>query len=749
MNRALYPPDQFPYRPVPDRSTQDAGRVDLGVLARSLYRRKIIIVLFVALAAALALAILGTIRPGFSSYAQVLLNTRQERVVGVEQVVADLNVTNSVVAGEIAVLRSNELIGRVVDRLGLMDHPDFDPRLAPEPGLLQRASQPVKLWANALLGRDADAPPDVEGGTGGLTATDARNLVIWQVRSNLTAMQSGISYVIGITTHAHDPQIASDIANAVAEEYIDNQLEAKQEATRRAIRWLDNRLVELELQLRTAEDAVVNFLADQAMRGEGNAESITQQLYELNRTIVVARSERSLADSRLTHVTAILERDGPEAAAEVLSSPQLISLNTERAGLARDIARNEERLGSQHPVMVRLRSAMADLQRDQTAAVMAAIGELEAALAQAAGRQAAVETAINQAHLLQVELSRDSVRLRQLERGASAMRNVYESFLARFQETTQQLEFQRADARIISRAEPAVVPSRPRKQLIMAVALVVGAALGMAFAIIREIMDRSVRRSADLFRISNLPVLSVLPRVRRRGSDAAWQRRELRQRTLSPYAENLRMLRAEVLSPYHGTRGRTVMFTSPEAGPDCAMTVLGLARVIADLGQRVLIIDANFRGPVLHDLLGLKPTAARLADHITGSATPEDVTVVNAEPCLSIIPAWDKRSDAGDLVMSDRLRTLIGRMVQQHDMVLVNAPPTLGIADAKVLAGLADSVVLVVRAGLTTEDDLVAALSALDDADAKVIGTVLTQADRADRSRAALRLPIRTAEPVG
>lgn len=748
MNRTIYPPEKPPFRPVPERDLRDADRIELRVLARAILRRKLIILLFVGLSAAVTLSILSTVRPSYSSFAQVLLNTRQERVVGVEQIVADLTVTNSVVAGEIAVLRSNELLGRVVDRLRLIEHPDFNPHLAPEPNLLQRMAQPLIQWAQKSFGREAEAPPDIADRAAGLSDTDARNLVIWQVRRNLIAMQSGISYVIGISMTAHDPEIAAEIANVVAEEYIQNQLDEKLAATWRAIRWLDTRLQELEQQLRTAEDEVVDFLADQAMRGEGNAESITQQLLELNRAVVVARSERATAELRLAHVRGLMAEGGAAEAAQALSSPHLISLTTERASLARELARNEDRLGPRHPVMQRLHSALADLERDEAAAVLAAIGELEATRVQATGRQTAVEAAISNAHLLQVELSRDSVRLRQLERAASAMRQVYESFLARFQETTQQLEFQRADARIISRAVPPLVPSHPRRQLIVAVALFIGAALGVAAVIVLEVMNQTVRSSADLARVTGLPVLSVLPRGRQLQRDAAWQSRELSRRTLSPYAENLRLLRTSLLNPRNGRRPGTVMFTSVEPGIDCTETVLGLARVVAALGQRVLIVDANFRNPSLHELLRLLPPQATLADYIAGFASREEITVIDAEPCLSVIPAWHSRSDAGDLVTSDRFRTLIERAVLNYDIVLLNAPPVLGLADAKVLAGLAEGVVLVVRAGQTKDDDLVSALFALDEADAVVIGTVLTQADRDDRSRASLRARNRTVEAV-
>src|SRR5690606_35169066 len=118
-------------------------------------------------------------------------------------------------------------------------------------------------------------------------------------------------------------EIGAAIANGVAEQYIRDQLQSKQAATQRAIAWLDNRLVDLESQLRDAEDAVVEFLAQQVMDEGGDKNSVDQQLSEMNRVIVVARNERAAAEAQLSYVRSLMAEDGTESVAAALSTPRL------------------------------------------------------------------------------------------------------------------------------------------------------------------------------------------------------------------------------------------------------------------------------------------------------------------------------------------------------------------------------------------------------------------------------------------
>lgn len=727
----LHPPEHDPFSRRPQRRSVQAepDGIEFGTLIGALRRNKWLILACILIAGAVAFGVLKTIRPSYYSYVEVLLNTRQERVVGVEQVISDLNVTNSVVAGEIAVLRSNLLLGQVVDKLHLMEHPDFNPYTVAKLSIVTRLTEAT--WAGlAALGIGIEAPepmPETSAeGDGRLSPGDARNLVIWQVRRNLVAVQSGISYVISISMRAHDPDIAAAIANAVADQYIQDQLATKQAATQRAIDWLDKRLVELETQLRGAEDEVVEFLAQQVLEEGGDKDSVTQQLAEMNRAIVVGRNDRAAAEVRLSNARQLMAKDGPEGAAAALATPRLASLDTELADLERKRAQLATRLGPSHPDMVALQLALADLMRDRTAAVRAGVEELEATLEQARGRENAIQDGITKAQRRKVELSRSSVRLSQLERSANAMRQVYESFLAGFQETTQQVEFQRADARVITEGVAALSPARPRRNLILAVALALGAALGIALVFAREALNQTVRSAPELARATGLPVLSTLPRARMRGAGAAWQLAQLHRPRISGYAEGLRLLRFGLMNLLVGKSPHVVMLTAAEQGVGCSTTVLGLGRVLAALGHRVAIVDADFRQPHQHKLLQLKLSGPGVAEYLDGSATCTEIMVVDVEPRLSLVPARTNPSNAADMLSAGRFRALIRELGAMHDIVLIDAPPVLGLADTTVLAGITDAIIVVAQSGSSSRADVASAISALEGAGGNVVGTVLS-----------------------
>ena len=727
MNRHASDHDPRSWRLTTPRTPEpEPDGMELASLFAALWRNKWLILACIAMAGVIAYSVLRTVRPSYYSFAEVLLDTRQERVVGVEQVTSDLTVTNSVVAGEIAVMRSNILLGQVVDDLGLMQHPDFDPRLVAEPGLVQQ-------WADAAmaalgLGEEAAEPmPSIsEEATSGLSDQDARNIVIWQVRRNLSVYQSGISYVISISVQAHDPDIAAAIANAVAAHYIQDQLAAKLAATQRAIAWLDNRLIELEGQLRNAEDAVVEFRAQQVLEEGGDEGSVAQQLTEMNRAIVAARTDRAAAEARLAYVQRLAADGGPEAAAATLSTPRLGSLDAELANLERQRAQLSSRLGPRHPEMLSLKLAIDDLLRDRGAAIRSAISDLEAAVAQALGRETAIRDDIVTAQLLQVQLSRSSVRLSQLGRAASAMRQVYESFLARFQETTQQLEFQRADARVITEAQPSLAPSRPRTKLILAVALVLGAILGVVVSLIRAALDFSVRNPQDLARQTGLPVLGVLPL--QRSMKAGWQQDELRRPQLSRYAEGLRQVRFGLMGNASHPAPGVVMLTAAERGVGTSTTVLGLSRAMAAIGRTVVILDANFRQPDQAKLLAQAPTGPRIEHYLVGSASVDQITMVEVETRLSLVPAGSGSIPTADILSAPRFGALIEDLRARHDVVLIDAPHVMGHADATILASLADAVVVLVRAERSRRDTVTAAIDALEKAEGHVLGTVLTHA---------------------
>lgn len=725
MNRDLPEPLPFGRRPLRSSGSEDGNTIELGLLLASLLRNKWLILLAMLVAA--GLAVLGTsmMKPTYQAYGEVLLDTRQERVMGIEQVVSDLSVNNSVVAGEIAVLSSNILIGSVVDKLNLIENPEYNPYRVSEPGLVGRAIERARAAVDQWRGLE----PPPEPAEGGLSPEDARNVVIWQVKRNLTVAQSGIAFVIRIAMSSGDPHAAAAIVAGITEQYIADQVAAKHAATQRAIIWLDDRLVELEMQLRSAEDAVVEFLEHSL--GEGlNEEGVSQQLAELNRSYVVARSERDALATRLEHVRTLWEARDLEAAASAVASPRLAALAGERAALERQRAQLGSRLGPRHPDRMLLDAAIADLDRDRQTAVAEGIAEIEAQLAVADGRASALDQNIEASYHRLIELSRSRVRLRQLERAASAMRQVYESFLARFQETTQQLEFQRADARIITRAEPPLAPSSPRKKLILAFSIMLGGLFGVGMSLVREVTNRTVRNSGDLARGGQIAVLGALPDLRHRGKTAAWQAGELKRAQLSPYAESLRLLRAGLMNTRSRARPRILMFTGAQPRVGTSTAALGLARVVDALGTSVVLVDANLRRPAVHTLLGLEHDGPGMVEFASGSVTLDDVLVRDPESNAMAVPAWRPRLDAADVISSAGFAAALTALADRFDLVILDAAPAIGVADAKVLAGLADATILTARARVSREASIVSAVAALEGAGGFVVGTLLSHAPR-------------------
>ncbi|MBU1834620.1 MAG: hypothetical protein KJ834_01095 [Alphaproteobacteria bacterium] len=217
----------FKHRPLPDPPRVNAGLpsqdvIDLASIIGALRRNRWLIVACIVVSGLIAVQVLRTSKPVYFSNVEILLDTRQERIVGVEQIVSDLNVSNSTVAGEVAVLQSNLLLGRVVDQLDLVTNPAFDPYLVEEPGPITRLvdAAKIQLAQIGLLEKVPEPMPDAAADPAGtLSAQDARNLVIWQLRRNLSIFQSGISYVITVSMSAHDPELAARIANAVADQY--------------------------------------------------------------------------------------------------------------------------------------------------------------------------------------------------------------------------------------------------------------------------------------------------------------------------------------------------------------------------------------------------------------------------------------------------------------------------------------------------------------------------------------------------
>ena len=660
--------------------------VDLGFIADVIRRRKWLILACTLLALGGMYAYVKRAVPVYTAYSQVILDTRQERVTDVEQIVSDLAVSNSVIAGEIVSLKSNTLIGRVVDKLNL---------------------------AGEAKGQGG-VPPEL------------RDRMIQKVTANLTVAQVGISYAIGISYKANDPKQAARFANALAEEYIADQVATKRASTLRATAWLQKRLGELSSAVEAADQAILDLRAKTADEVGANQETTAQYLVDLNSRLVATASERSDARVRYEIVSQRLKDSGLTAVAHVVSSPLLETLQRERIDIASEQAQTDARLGRRHPDTVRLDARVKDLDERTEAEVRRIIESMKSDVDVATQREAALQNQIKDIEKRLVTLSAAAVKLNQLEREASAMRMVYENFLSRLTETNAQSDFQRPDARIVTVAVPPTAPTSPRKKLLLMVAGVFGLSLGIAGAFLHEAVTSRVHASGELRQITACPVLGMIP-IEPRRRKRPWLADVLSRGDYSPYLDAISALRAQLFDVRSVGRPKVLMLTSALQGEGKSSTCAALAAVLPRVSISAVLLDLDLRRSMTRGVLDLSSQQGCVVDYLAGRIELSELKPAELPFGLRVLAPLRSSPNSADLLASPRLGELVTMLSRQFNVVLIDAPPVLDIADALVLSRHVDTTLLVVRSGMTPKTLVTSAIERLEEAGAPVIGTVMTQ----------------------
>ena len=707
----MNPPETAP----PDRKPEEDA--DLRKLIALVWRGRWTALGFAALAGGAAALIMASLPSRFDAEAQILLDTRDRRMIEYQQVMGDLSVDNAVVASEIAVLRSRQMLRRIAVDLRLDDIPEFG---APRSGLRDRLAARLRTISPDIADQIAPVRP----------ARPPLEIAVERLGHALTTSQKGRSYVIGVSVRTGAAALSAKIANALAQEYIDEQLLAKSDATSRASDWLKRRIDELKKQSTIADANVEKYRAEQSV-GDGRGAAVTdQQLAEINSQLVSARASRAEAEARHDQISRLIANKGETAAANVLSSPLILSLRQQRAEVKRREAELATRYGPKHPQMINVNAEL----RDIGGAIATELRKRVATLANdaevARAREAALTAALSDVEDRSVDLSRASVGLRQLEREAEANRRIYEDVLARYKETTEQQDIQQADARVISTASPAAAPSAPRRGLITGLASIGGALLGFGVVFLAEVTANTYRTAAEAERSLGLRVYAKLPimRGRRRRSRLL---SALKTHPNSAFAEAVRGLRNALMAGQDGAD--VIMVTSAAPGEGKSLTCLALAQSSAAMGRTAVVVECDFRRPSTAEAIqqDRRNGAPDLLDILNGEATVEEAIRPLIEDGAYALTLRAPAPKAADMLSSQRFRRLIASLARSYDLVLLDTPPVLAVPDAAAVASTADQVLMLTRWNHTARQAAEACVRELDEAGASPAGVVLTMVDPA------------------
>jgi capsular exopolysaccharide synthesis family protein len=531
---------------------------------------------------------------------------------------------------------------------------------------------------------------------------------------------------------------SATIANAFADAYLRSQLTAKFDATRQANSFLNTRLDTLRTQLQEADAAVSNYrVANNLLSSEGTTLT-EQEISAYNQQLAQARAQQAEDEARLRTAGAQLAAgSNGDDVGEALSSQVVQNLRAQRAVVSGRVAEMSGRYGERHPDMVRAQRELADIDQQIQAEIRRIVSNLEARVRVSQQRTASVQASLGGARGTLAANSAASVHLKELEGNAEAARNVYQSFLDRYKQTGAQEGVEQADARIASRAVPPSRQSSPNLMLALALSVIVGVGAGLAAVVVAEIMDAGLATSDDVERkiglasVASIPLMSSVAEANERGIQPIDY---VLRKPLSGFAEAFRSLRTSILYAVPGQQGKIVVLTSALPGEGKTTTSICLARVAAQAGSKVLLLDCDLRRRAVTRTLGLTPEKG-LAEVLHGAATLESAVLLDQASGAYVLPLAHTASSTEDIFGLPAMDQLLARARASFDLVILDTAPVLALADTRILAGKTDLVVLLARWRKTPARAIGASVRLLQQANAQIAGVALTQVDMNAQSK--------------
>ncbi len=706
---------------------QAVAEVELRELLNSLWRRRRVVFGAVFVLTALATLVVFQLTPRYTGEAYVMIDPGKSQVVDVKAVISGLSGDIATIQSEILVMRSRGLAEKVVDRLGLMNNPEFNQSLRPDhplAKLVDPRSYLTEEWIEVVTGgSSADEMTDEQ--------RQARDLVrvVDVFLDRLEVDPAGRSRVIKIAFESEKAGMAARVANTLAELYIVAQLDAKFDATRQATIWLTDRLSSLRGQLENSEKAVENFRKNSGLV-EGRGETLaSQQIAELNSQLVLGTTARAEAEARLEQLESLLASGGGmETAVEVLRSPLIQRLREQEAEVERKTAAVSAIYGERHPKMISVRAERTEIRQKIDRELVKIAQGLRNEVAFTRAREHALVANMDRLKVEVADLNAADIDLRALEREAAANRALFETFLVRSKETSSQENFERPDARIISRAAIPESASFPKKGVLIPMAFVASVLAGFLLAVLIEQLDHGFRSLMQIERITGVAPLGSVPALKRISKIADSPESYVLAKPASAYGEAIRTLHTSLVLSNVDTPPKVIAFASSLPGEGKTSMTLSFARLLANIGQKVVVVDCDLRKPRAHDVFGA-PLEPGLVEYLAGTATFEEVVHQDKDSPASIISAGAQVPNPSELLGSNQMERLLSKLAGSYDLVVLDTSPVLAVSDVRILSRLVHKVVFLVRWADTRREVAMSGLRQLVDAGADVAGVVLSMVD--------------------
>ena len=653
-----------------------SGDLDLRVLGQALARKRGWIIVPTVLAAVLSITAVNLVTPRYKSEARILVDGRENVFLrpngerNEERTALDAEAVTS----QVQLLLSRDLAREIIRKNKLAERPEFDP-------VLQGLSPVKSLLALFGIGRDPFS-----------LTPEERVLDAYYDRFAAYAVDK--SRVIVIEFQSLDPDLASRVANSIAEGYLVLQQSARQEQAKSASQWLSGEIDNLRKKVADAESRVEDFRSKSSLFvGTNNTTLSNQQMGELNTQLNNARALKSDAESKARLIREMLQSGKPIEASEVVNSELIRRLSEQRVTLRGQLAEQSSTLLDNHPRIKELKAQLADLDRQIRDEASKLSRSLDNDARIASGRVEGLSASLEQLKKQATSTNGNDVQLRALEREAKAQRDLLESYLAKYREanTRENIDTAPADGRVISRATVSNAPAYPKKLPIVLIATLATLMLTSGAIVTGELLRVTAPRAAAALTSASslsraLPLAAFGAAVPGPG-DVPDHRIEVRTET-APELTEIEKLAADLRGAGQAARKITILGTA--AGESITLTALTLARLMVR-SARVVVVDLSASSPTIA-AVSIDPAAPGLAELMQGEASFSQIITKDRLSRVHLVSAGRPGFDH-TLLQSPRLTLAIDALLRVYDHVLLDAG-TASDLPAELLTAQARAVVV-------------------------------------------------------
>jgi succinoglycan biosynthesis transport protein ExoP len=721
-----------------DEDWENAGAgdtIDVERVIAVVRRQWRVVAVCVVIFAILGLVYILTAVPKYTAATSVLIDRGNSQIVNqMSPNVGALPIEDDAsVLSEVELFKSDSISLAVVDKLKLLDNPEFT----------SPARSPISMLRSLLNFRTWFASDDV-------TADDVdtlRHNAADKVIADMDVDRIGRSYALSISFTSTSPELSSRIATTIAEAYLLDKLNSKYDATRRASDWLQDRIDELKQKAVESDLAVQKFRTANGLVAAGGQFQLLsdQQLSELTTQLIGAQADTARARAKYERVKSIIDSKRTDAiVTDVLDNSISNDLRKKYLEASKLEAEISARLGPDHVQAVRLRSEMAEYQRLMFEELNRIAESYQSELQVAESREKSLQASVSQATGVTTAAGETQVQLRELERTADTYRNLYQTFLARFQEATQQQSFPITDARIITRAQVPTTPSAPKKPLILALAMALGAAFGGGIGAFREFRDRFFRTGEQVRDVLSLEYIGHVPAVDAKEATSSTNEPESARglqngngitnyvvnHPLSAFAETMRSAKIAVDMENPSSRCKVIGVVSCLPGEGKSTVAINLAQLLAMQGARTLLIDADLRNPGATRAIGRHAEQGILEALLEGKPL-KDLLLLDGKTRLAFLPAVVKRRvpHSSDLLSSSIMVNLLEELKAHFDYIVLDLPPLGPVVDARAVSPMLDASLAVIEWGRTSRRVVRTTFAVQPELMQKCIGVVLNKVD--------------------